>query len=208
MIAKENRLVFDLLAESFCDESSIVHFCFWKKRQEFFAAVASENIVLAQQTADSARNGLEHGIARGMAVGIVDILEMVDVDKDDAERLSGTVGTFHFFFDGLVHVATVRQLREFIRSRNDIQLLIRLFKLVSTFFDFFFEQIPVFVQFFNLPFDSRVHLVEHFGESPDFVLTSLGLEFLDVEVSFCNLRNVINQVVQWLTDNQNLPKGH
>ena len=64
------------------------------------------------------------------------------------------------------------------------------------------------VQFLDLPLDRGVHLVEHLGESADFVLAALGLEFFDVEVPFRNLRDVVDQFVQWLAHNQDLPEGH
>ena len=64
------------------------------------------------------------------------------------------------------------------------------------------------VQFLDLTLDGGVHLVENFGESADFVLAALGLEFFDVEVPFRNLRDVVDQFVQWLAYNQDLPEGH
>ena len=66
----------------------------------------------------------------------------------------------------------------------------------------------MFVQFLDLPFYGRVHLVEHLGETANFVLAPLGLEFFNVEIAFGDLRNVVNQVVQRLTYNQNLPERH
>ena len=107
-----------------------------------------------------------------------------------------------------MHIAAVRQLRELIGSRNQIQLLVSLFELVGAFFDFFFEQFPVRVQLLNLSLDRRMHLVEDLCKSSDFILTAFGLEFTNVEIAFGNLRNVVNQVVERSTDNQDLPKRH
>ena len=143
-----------------------------------------------------------------MSVGVVHILEMVDVDKDDAKCLSKAVCSVDFLFNRPVHITAVRQLRQFIRSRNQIQFFISLFKFVSAFLDFFFKQFSVLVQFFDLSLDGRVHLVENSSEAADFVLAAFGLEFTNVEVPFGNLGNVVNQVVQRLTDNQDLPKRH
>ena len=116
LVAKEYGLVLDLPAEAFGDEGCVFQFRFGEERQELFATVTGEDIVLAEEAADGARYGLEHGIACGMAVGVVDVLEMVDVDENHAERPPHAVCAFHFSLDGPVHVATVRQLSQFVRS--------------------------------------------------------------------------------------------
>ena len=206
--AKEHRLVFNLLAEALCNMGGVVQFRFRKERQELFATVTGEHVVLAQQAADGACDGLEHGIASGMTVSIVHVLEVVDVDKDNAEVLSQTACAVDFFFNRLVHVATVRQLREFVGSRNDVELLVSLFEFVGTFLDFSFKLFSMVVEFLNLPLDHLVHLVEYLGESADFVLTTLGVELFDVQVTFGNLRNVVNQVVKRLTHDKDLPQRH
>ena len=105
-----------------------------------------------------------------------------------------------------MHVTTVWQLRQFIRSRNQVKLFVSLFELVGAFLDFFFQQFSVCVQFFNLPLDCCVHLVEYFGEASNFILAALRLEFSNIEIPFGNLGDVVNQVVERLTDNQDLPE--
>ena len=62
-----------------------------------------------------------------MPVGVVHVLEMVDIQEDDAERFFESLCSVHFFFDGPVHIAAVRKLREFIGSRNDVEFLVSLF---------------------------------------------------------------------------------
>ena len=43
-----------------------------------------------------------------MTVSVVDSLEIIDIDEDDAEHFFQTLGSFDLFFDGPLHVATVR----------------------------------------------------------------------------------------------------
>ena len=86
LVAKEYGLVLDLLAESFGDKGCILLFRFGEERQELFAAVTGENVVLAEESADGACDSLEYRVACGMAVGVVDVLEVVDVYENHAER--------------------------------------------------------------------------------------------------------------------------
>ena len=66
LVAKEYGLVLDLLAEAFGDEGCVLLFRFGEERQEFFAAITGENVVLAEKSADGTRDRLEHGIACGV----------------------------------------------------------------------------------------------------------------------------------------------
>ena len=86
LVAKEYSLVLDLLAESFGDKGCVLLFRFGEESQELFTAVTGENVVLAKESADCACNSLEYRIACGMAVGVVDVLEVVDVYENHAER--------------------------------------------------------------------------------------------------------------------------
>ena len=60
------------------------------------------------------RDSLEHTITGLVAVGIVDLLEVVDIDKGDAERLAGGLGGGQFGFERSFKGAAVWQAGEVI----------------------------------------------------------------------------------------------
>ena len=57
---------------------------------EFLAAVASKRVVAAQLLVDDRDDGAQARVARGVAVAVVDALEVVEVDEQQRER--GAVG--------------------------------------------------------------------------------------------------------------------
>src|SRR5690606_4238543 len=57
-------------------------------RDEFLAAVAAEQVALLQRGAQRARHLAQAGIAAGVAVAVVDRLEVVQVDEQHRDRLA------------------------------------------------------------------------------------------------------------------------
>ena len=57
----------------------------WTDHGELFTAVAEDLPSITHRCAQRGREHLQHTVADGMPVGIVERLEMVDVDKEDAE---------------------------------------------------------------------------------------------------------------------------
>ena len=127
------------------------------------------------------RHFLEHLVATAVAVSIVDMLEVVYVDEYETERFLGTLAAANFVIDGPVHVAAVREPRQFVRSRNDVQLGIGDFKFAGAFLDFLFQHVAVGVQFADLPFDGGVHGVERLRKLPDFVVAPPDVDFVDIQ---------------------------
>ena len=95
-----------------------------------------------------------------MTVSVVDVLEMVNIDKDEAEWLVRALRTPDLVCNRLVHFAAVWKPGEFVCLRNAFELLVRQFQILSAFADFLFKDFPMGVQFLDLPLDSAVHGVE------------------------------------------------
>jgi len=62
--------------------------------REFFAAVAGDGVHRAHAARQAACYGLRHLIAGQMAVGVVDALEVVDVQQQQQDRVAGTRDRF------------------------------------------------------------------------------------------------------------------
>lgn len=55
--------------------------------EKFFAAVAADVIVAAHRGVRPHGNFAQHRVSHGVAVGVVHVLEMIDVTKNDADAL-------------------------------------------------------------------------------------------------------------------------
>ena len=130
-----------------------------------------------------------------MAVGVVDVLEVVNVDKDKAERLVGALHASDFVCNRLVHVATVRESRQFVSLGNQVEFLVGFFQVLGAFTNFLFKDIPVSIQFANLTLDGAVHYVECLAQLSDFVVASSDIDFRDVQVALGNLLDVQDKLV-------------
>src|SRR6266851_9382809 len=84
-------------------------------RYKFIAGVTCQKIVFAQLTMDQARDLTQHAVADLVSERVVDQLEMIEVQHDYLERLSGTLGTRDFFLKTNVQTARVRQTSQRIR---------------------------------------------------------------------------------------------
>ena len=67
--------------------------------QKLVAAVANRQIVCPELEPKALGHSHDESIARSVPLGIVDYLEMVDVDEGNREGLAGTKGTCHFSFE-------------------------------------------------------------------------------------------------------------
>ena len=54
----------------------------WQESQELFAAPAHDHVGLAQDLGQAGRDRGQHRVARRVAVGVVDMLEVVDVEQE------------------------------------------------------------------------------------------------------------------------------
>jgi len=77
---------FDAAAEAFGEDDGSGAVGFGQQYGELFAAHAAENVGGAQVSLEVMAEGDEGGIAAGVAVGIVDSLEAIGVDHEQAER--------------------------------------------------------------------------------------------------------------------------
>ncbi len=78
-------------AQRFGDMHGVARRGSGKQQQEFLAAEAHRVVACAQAAAQGRRDGSNHGVAEGVAVAVVDALEMVDVDHRHAQRQRSVV---------------------------------------------------------------------------------------------------------------------
>src|SRR4051812_36682921 len=74
--------VANLLANTFGNHHGAIAFSVWGHDQEFLAAVAAERIVGAKDFANLADDGFENFVSGLVSIGIVDGLEVVDVNHE------------------------------------------------------------------------------------------------------------------------------
>ena len=79
-----------------------------QEHDELLATEAGRHVVVADRPDDGAGHGLEHLVACGMAIGVVEDLEAVDVDHQHADRVLGTTAPGQQAAE-LVEVAPVGQ---------------------------------------------------------------------------------------------------
>ncbi len=75
-----------------------------QKQGELLAADAGGQIAAAQALAQNAPQGGQHRVAAGVAVGVVDQLEVVGVQHDQAQGQPQIAGQLEFLLQGLVEV--------------------------------------------------------------------------------------------------------
>ena len=185
----------DLLAETFGDDGRPFQIRLGEKCQEFFATVAREYVVLAKQATDRLCDRFQDNVTAGVAVGVVDVLEVVNVDKDKAERLVGALYASDFVRNRLVHVAAVRESRQLVGLGNQVKFLVGFFQVLGAFADFLFQNIPMGIQLADLALDGAVHDVERLAQLTDFVVACSDINFLDVHVTLGNLLDVQDKLV-------------
>ncbi|MEQ8568644.1 MAG: hypothetical protein RMA76_27225 [Deltaproteobacteria bacterium] len=91
-----------------------------------FTAVASDLVGAAEDGLDASGDLLQHRVARLVAVGVVDLLEVVDVEQRDRGRVRRTCESRDGFVELLVDRASVHHLREAVLVRHLVQLGLRL----------------------------------------------------------------------------------
>lgn len=76
-------LAADRLVQPFGLSYRAVSIATWHDNQEFFASIAANIIVRAHRAKQPAGHFPQHGVAGQMSIGIVDLLEMIEVCHDD-----------------------------------------------------------------------------------------------------------------------------
>ena len=128
-----------------------------------------------------------------MAVGVVHVLEMVDVEEDKANRLARPETSDPFFLDGLVHVAAVGEARQFVSPGNQVEFPVGLFEFLGALLNFMLKHFPVRIQLRNLALDGVVHDVEVLREDADFVLPVADVDVRSFHVAFRNFDGVLDK---------------
>jgi hypothetical protein len=85
--------------------------------RELLAAEPRDEVALAHRGAQPRRGGDEHLVALGVAVGVVDGLEVVEVEHDDGERPAEAGRARDLLLQPLVAGAVVEQPGEPVRAR-------------------------------------------------------------------------------------------
>ena len=90
--------------------------------QKLVAALAAHHVHLAQRVAQAARHLDQQLVASGMAHGVVDRLEAVQVDKKDAKLLLAAVRLQHLALHQVDEQGAVGQAGELVVKRHLLQL--------------------------------------------------------------------------------------
>ncbi len=90
--------------------------------EELVPAVAGQNVGLAAGAAEDSGDAFEHVIARRMAVGVVEQLEVVQVHHHQGHRLAGAAVARQFRVEPLVGAAVIAQAGQRIAVRQAARL--------------------------------------------------------------------------------------
>src|SRR5205823_12308859 len=90
---------------------------------ELLTAVPADHVRPAQRTGQAAGDLADHRVADQVAVGVVDPLEVVDVDHDRGDRLGGAGGSAQVPPTDLEEVATVEQAGQRVPVGEILDLL-------------------------------------------------------------------------------------
>ena len=77
--------------------------------REFLAAIAADMVGLAQALLEEQGQTLEDAVADGMAVGVVDLLEVIEVQHDEGQWLAAVVRPADLRFEQAQCVGVVVQ---------------------------------------------------------------------------------------------------
>ena len=116
--------VLDSFPESFRHDSCAGFVCMGQQRDELIAAIASEEVVHAQDSLKTGGDVLEHPIAGLVSEVVVDLLEVVDVDEDQAEMIAGALAAADFGGDLFLEEGVVVQAGETVADNELLELLV------------------------------------------------------------------------------------
>ena len=94
--------------------------------RRFLAAEAEHTIARPQRRGDDAHDPLQHDVAGGMAEAVVEALEMVDVDDEQAERPAGQSCVLHTLPAQMLEPAAIERTGQRVASRAGQQILVAL----------------------------------------------------------------------------------
>src|SRR5262249_17730370 len=91
---------------------------------EFLTAVAAQEVAFAQSREEAARDDLQREVAQGVAVAVVQVLEVVDVDHDARERLAAGLRLHEQSVERLEEGAAIETPGERVARREVAQFLV------------------------------------------------------------------------------------
>ena len=95
----------------------------WQHHQKFFASGASDHVKRPQVPAQLLPEVHQHLVAHDVAVAVVDLLEMIEVDGHCGQRVAHLARTHQQFGEPVEHVTAVVQTRQRIRQRRQHGLI-------------------------------------------------------------------------------------
>jgi len=90
---------------------------------EFLAAEATGDVLVAEQAVQTLADPAQYHVAGVVAVIVIVFLEMIDIDRKDADAFSGARGSRKFAAAGLQHVAPVKKAGQRVADRLVAQLI-------------------------------------------------------------------------------------
>ena len=88
-----------------------------REDDELVAADASNRVRLADDRLEAAREGLQHDVAGSVTPDVVDVLEAVEIDDDERERLARTARSAECLLDAVVEEGAVGKIGEWVAKR-------------------------------------------------------------------------------------------
>jgi len=94
-----------------------------QQHRELLATVAADEVMPPHAFLQCARDDLQHFVAFRVAEAIVELLEVVDVDHEQAQRPFAALRAREFDFEALVNEAAVRELGQLVGDTFALQLV-------------------------------------------------------------------------------------
>src|SRR3954471_17347042 len=95
-----------------------------KHETQLFSAVACQALLAPRPDTKNGGQLAQHEVAREVAVPVVHVLEVVDVDQQDSQRTAVSRGTCDLTLEKLEQVPTVVEVRERIRDGQAIERVV------------------------------------------------------------------------------------
>src|SRR5207302_61733 len=95
-----------------------------KQHREFVAAEARENIGRPQVRGDDTGHGEQRAVSGLVAVAVVDRLQVVEIDAEDAGGSSDAAGPAYFLGKSRAEISAIEEPGERIRDRGEACLVV------------------------------------------------------------------------------------
>ncbi|EFI64014.1 hypothetical protein BCSJ1_26258, partial [Bacillus cereus SJ1] len=113
----------DRLAQALGEQPGAFHRRVQQHHAEFLAAVASGDVGIAHMGLDHPGEGLDRLIAHGVTIGVVDALEMIDVEHHQRQATAIALVPGEFLGEALFPVTAVGQSGQAVGTRQFLQLV-------------------------------------------------------------------------------------